>query len=246
MNYLTHRSIRKFQVKAIPESVLNAVLQAGVRASNTGNMQTYCAIVTASHEEILKLKPLHFNQPLLDTAPVHIMVCADLNRFSSWCTQRKASPGYGNLMGLLSSAIDASLFAQNVAVAAEDNGLGICFLGTPLYNVEGFASALSLPDLVVPLTAIALGYPDENPPLVERLPLDAVVHRERYTPAAPERIDQWYSAFEQNPTNRAFVEENGKETLAQVFTDVRYPASLYEEMSARLITYLESKGFSIR
>ena len=112
--------------------------------------------------------------------------------------------------------------------------------------MEGFASALSLPDLVVPLTAIALGYPDENPPLVERLPLDAVVHRERYTPAAPERIDRWYSAFEQNPTNRAFVEENGKETLAQVFTDVRYPASLYEEMSARLITYLESKGFSIR
>lgn len=245
MNYLTHRSIRKFKTEAIPQEVLDAIMQAGVRASNTGNMQTYCAVVTTDPAQLAKLKPLHFNQPLLDSAPVHIMVCADLHRFTAWCTQRHATPGYGNLMGLLSATIDASLFAQNIAVAAEEKGLGLCFLGTPLYNSDGFAAVLSLPDLVVPLTAIALGYPDEMPPLTERLPLDAVVYREHYTPSTPAMIDAWYKAIEGNPTNQAFVEENAKETLAQVFTDVRYTATMYEEMSQNLVKYLKSKGFTL-
>lgn len=209
-------------------------------------MQTYCAIVTTDPAQMARLKPLHFNQPLLDTAPVHIMVCADLHRFTSWCTQRDATPGYGNLMGLLSATIDASLFAENIAVEAENNGLGLCFLGTPLYNINEFASILSLPDLVVPLTAVVLGYPAEEPPLTERLPLEAVVYKERYTPCTPDAIGRWYKEIEQNPTNQNFVKENGKANLAQVYTDVRYSASLYEEMSQKLLDYLESKGFSIR
>ena len=130
-------------------------------------------------------------------------------------------------------------------MAAEEKGLGLCFLGTPLYNIDDFASVLSLPDLVVPLTAIALGYPDEMPPLTERLPLDAVVYREHYTPSSPTQIDAWYKAIEGNPTNQAFVGENAKETLAQVFTDVRYTATMYEEMSQNLVKYLKSKGFTL-
>lgn len=246
MGYLTHKSIRKFSKKPVPQRVRDSILQAGIRASNTGNMQTYCAIVTTEPSQLKRLKPLHFNQPLLDSAPMHIMVCADLHRFSTWCSQRNATPGYGNLMGLLSATIDASLFAQNIAVAAENCGLGICFLGTPLYNIKGFADILSLPDLVVPLTAIALGYPDENPDLTERLPQEAVVYEERYTPSTPERINEWYKNMENNPTNQNYVKENGKENLAQVFTDVRYSANLYEETSKQIIDYLESKGFSIR
>lgn len=246
MDYLTHRSIRKFSARSISAALLDSIITAGIRASNTGNMQTYCAIVTTDPAQLAKLKPLHFNQSLLDTAPVHIMVCADLHRFTAWCTQRDAKPGYGNLMGLLSATIDASLFAQNIAVAAESNGLGLCFLGTPLYNVEEFATVLSLPELVVPLTAIALGYPDEEPPLTERLPLEAVAYKERYTPCTPDTINRWYEEIETSPTNRQFVAENGKENLAQVFTDVRYSARLYEAMSQKLINYLESKGFKIK
>lgn len=246
MNYLTHRSIRKFEKRAVPEMLLERILTAGIRASNTGNMQTYCAIVTTDESRLAKLKPLHFNQPLLDSAPVHIMVCADLHRFTAWCTQRDATPGYGNLMGLLSATIDASLFAQNVAVEAENNGLGLCFLGTPLYNIDGFAEVLSLPDLVVPLVAIAMGYPAEEPPLTERLPLEAVVSKESYTPCTPDAINRWYKSMEENPTNQRFVAENGKANLAQVFTDVRYSANLYATMSQKLIDYLEGKGFSIR
>lgn len=246
MDYLTHRSIRKFSAQMVPDALLERILTAGIRASNTGNMQTYCAIVTTDPAQLAKLKPLHFNQSLLDTASVHIMICADLHRFTAWCTHRDATPGYGNLMGLLSATIDASLFAQNIAVAAEDNGLGLCFLGTPLYNIEEFARVLSLPELVVPLSAIALGYPDEEPPLTERLPLEAVAYKERYTPCTSDTIDRWYKEIETNPTNRQFAAENGKENLAQVFTDVRYSASLYEAMSQKLIDYLESRGFKIR
>ncbi len=81
---------------------------------------------------------------------------------------------------LFTAAIDALLVAQNVCVAAEDAGLGICYLGTTTYMAGKIIEILDLPQGVVPVTTVTLGYPDEWPDLTDRLPLEAVVHREKY------------------------------------------------------------------
>ena len=61
----SHRTIRKYQLRAIPDDLLNDILDCGIRSSNTGNMQLYSIIVTTSNEKKAELSPLHFNQPMV-------------------------------------------------------------------------------------------------------------------------------------------------------------------------------------
>ena len=177
---LSHRSIRKYKSDAIEESVLARILEAGTRASTTGNMQVYSMIVTKDATLREKLWEAHFKQDMVKQAPVVVTFCADFNRFNKWCLQRKAIPGYDNFLSFTTAAIDAILVAQNVAIAAEDHKLGICYLGTTTYMADKIIDILSLPKAVVPITTLVIGYPDESPDLTDRLPLDAVVHNETY------------------------------------------------------------------
>jgi len=174
-----HVSIRKFQNKEVSSDLLNSILYSGTRASTTGNMQLYSVVVSRG-KQIEELAPLHFNQPVAKQAPVLLTFVADLNRFSQWCTINKAEPGYNNFLSFFNAAIDALLVAQNVCIAAENNGLGICYLGTTTYNAKGFIEELKLPKLTFPVTAIALGYPDETPEMTDRIPLNGVVHYGKY------------------------------------------------------------------
>ena len=109
---------------------------------------------------------------------------------------RDAEPGYDNFLSFVTAAIDAILVAQNVALAAEDSGLGICYLGTTTYMAKQIIEVLELPKGVVPVTTLTIGYPDENPGLTDRLPLEAVIHEEKYKDYTSEDIDLFYQEKE--------------------------------------------------
>ncbi|WP_016775565.1 NADPH-dependent oxidoreductase [Anaerophaga thermohalophila] len=240
---LNHRTIRKYKDKPVDDGLLNEILTAGTRASTTGNMQVYSIVVTRDQEMKEKLAPTHFNQPVFTNAPVSLTFCADFNRFNKWCRQRNAEPGYDNFQSFVAAAIDALLVAQNVCVAAESKGLGICYLGTVTYNADKIIDILNLPKGVVPVATVTLGWPDENPPQTERLPLEAVVHQETYKDYSPEDIDRLYKEKEELEANKQFVAENNKETLAQVFTDVRYTKENNEHFSKVYLDVLKQQGF---
>ena len=238
------RTIRKYTEQDIPEELLNELLEVAVRASNTGNMQLYSVVVTRDQSNKEKLAPAHFNQPMITTAPVVLTFCADANRFVKWAEQRKAEAGFDNLQTFIASTIDAMLFAQAFCDAAEENGLGICYLGTTAYNADKIIEALSLPRLVVPIVTVTVGYPAMPlPEQVERLPLAAVIHQEAYVDYTPDMIDGLYGEKEALEVNKQFVKENNKETLAQVFTDVRYTKKNNEYFSEVLLKVLKDQGF---
>ncbi len=244
MNSLKERkTIRKYQSKDISAEMLNDLLEAAFRASTVGNMQVYSVVVTRDAERKKRLAPAHFNQPMVESAPVVLTFCIDLRRFSQWCRQRKAEPGYGNLEWFVTGAIDTSLVAQTFCVAAEEQGLGICYLGTTTYNPDKIVEILELPELVFPLITLTVGWPDENPLQVDRLPLEAIVHDEVYHDYTPEDIDRHYAYKESLPENHQFIAENGKETLAQVFTDVRYTKKDAEAMSEVFWQTMKKQGF---
>ncbi len=238
-----HRTIRKYTNESVSDVLLNEILNAGVRASTTGNMQVYSIVVTRDQFKKEQLAPCHFNQPMIRKAPVTLTFCADFNRFNLWCKQNNAEPGYNNFLSFVTAAVDALLVAQNVCVAAEASGLGICYLGTTTYLADKIIEVLDLPKGVVPVTTVTLGYPDENPVQVDRLPLEAVIHQETYKDYTPEKISAFYSNKESLPENKAFVEENNKESLAQVFTDVRYKKDDNEHFSKVLLEVLSKQGF---
>ncbi|MCF0159482.1 MAG: NADPH-dependent oxidoreductase, partial [Bacteroidaceae bacterium] len=118
-----------------------------------------------------------------------------------------------------------------------------CFLGTTVYMPEAIIDALQLPELVFPVATITVGYPDECPQQSDRLPLRAIVHQEKYEDYSAERIDECYACKESLPENRHFVEINRKETLAQVFTDLRYTRKDNEAMSEGLLRALKKQKF---
>ena len=240
---LQHRTIRKYNDQPVDDHLLKLILEAGCRASTTGNMQVYSIVVTRDNAMKEKLAPLHFNQPMIKTAPVVLTFCADFNRFNQWCEARQANPGYDNFLSFTTAAIDALLVAQNVAVAAESQGLGICYLGTTTYMAHQLIELLQLPKGVVPVTTITMGWPDGMPDQIDRLPLEAVVHYETYTDFTPERLDAIYREKEARADNRKFVAENGKESLAQVFTDVRYKKADNVAFSKMFLEVLAKQGF---
>ena len=240
---IQHKTIRKYTDKSIDDALLNQILEAGTRASTTGNMQVYSVIVTRDEEKKKALAPFHFNQPMIANAPVTLTVCADFNRFNKWCRQRNAEPGYDNFLSFMTAAIDALLVSQNICIAAEAKGLGICYLGTTTYMADKIIDLMNLPKGVVPVTTITLGYPDETPEQVDRLPLDAVVHYETYKDYTAEDIDRIYNEKENLEVNKEFVIENNKESLAQVFTDVRYKKADNEHFSQVLMNVLKNQGF---
>jgi len=240
---LQHRSIRRYRPDPVPPDVLSQILEAGTRASTTGNMQVYSMIVTTDPGLRQKLWEAHFKQNMVLEAPVHITFCADFNRFSKWCLYRDAEPGYDNFLSFFTAAIDALLVSENVALAAEAHGLGICYLGTVTYMAKKFSEILQLPGLVVPVAAMVMGTPAEDPPLTDRLPLEAVVHNEVYHDYSPADIDNLYREKENLPASRKFVEENKKKTLAQVFTDVRYTAKDNRFFSREFLKLIQDKGF---
>lgn len=240
---LNHKSIRKYKSTPISDKDLNEILEAGVRASNTGNMQVYSIVVTRDEEMKKKLAPTHFNQPMATQAPVLLTFCADINRFNKWCTQRNAKPGYDNFLWFTNAVIDAMLAAQNCCIAAEEKGMGICYLGTTTYNADKIIDILELPKGVIPITTVVVGYPDENPGLTDRLPLEGVVHYETYKDYSNEDIDRIYAEKEALESTKALLEENQKETLAQIFTDNRYKKADNLHFSKSLLKVLEDQGF---
>lgn len=242
-NMKNRRTIRKYTAQDLSDTLLNELLDIAARASNTGNMQLYSVVVTRDKANKEKLAPAHFNQPMITTAPVVLTFCADANRFVKWAEQRNAVAGFDNFQTFIASTIDAMLFAQSFCTAAEEKGLGICYLGTTTYNADKIIEALSLPRLVVPVVTVTVGYPDGMPDQVERLPHEAVIHQETYTDYTPASIDTLYRDKEELEANKQFVKENNKETLAQVFTDVRYTKANNEYFSDVLLKVLEDQGF---
>ena len=239
----TRRTIRKYADRDVSEELLNRLLTESARTQTMGNLQLYSVIVTRSAEMKAKLAPAHFNQPMVKEAPVVLTICADFNRTSQWARCRKAEPGYDNFLSFINAATDALLYTQTFCNLADEEGLGYCYLGTTIYQPQPIIDALQLPQLVMPIATLTLGWPAEEPPLSDRLPTASFVHAETYRDYTPADIDTYYIYREQLPENRHFVEINQKETLAQIFTDIRYTRKDNEAMSAGLMEALKRQGF---
>ncbi len=237
------RTIRKYSDREVSDELLCRLLQEAERTPTMGNLQLYSVVVTRDAAMKKALSPSHFNQPMIESAPVVLTICADFRRTTLWAENRKAVPGYDNFLSFINAATDALLYTQTFCNLAEEEGLGTCFLGTTVYMPQSIIDTLRLPSLVFPVATITLGWPDEQPALSDRLPLGAMIHQETYQDYTPERIDEFYAEKEELEENKHFVEINHKETLAQVFTDIRYTKKDNEMMSQGMLEALKRQGF---
>ncbi len=241
--FASRRTIRRYTDRPVSDSLLTELVERAAHAPTTGNMQLCSVVVTRRPETIAALAPAHFNQPASTGCKAMLTFCADLNRFEKWCKARDAKPGFENIQSFMAAVFDAVIFAQQFVTVAEQAGLGTCYLGTTTYNAAKVAEILDLPERVVPVLTVATGWPADEGEDSGRLPVEAIMHFERYKDYSVEDIDRLYAAKEARDDSRRFVKENGKKTLAQVFTDVRYPQSTSDAFSVTFIDFLRKNRF---
>lgn len=246
-----HRSIRKYKPDPVPDELLNKILEAGIHASSSGNMQVYSIVVTGDMSLRDQLYQAHFEQKMVLEAPLLLTFCADFHRMRQWLRISHAADNFDNFISFMIAAIDAILVSQNVALAAEAEGLGICYLGSTFANCDQVGQILELPSNVVPVVGFTLGYPNEDPAPRDRLPLDGLVHHDTYQDYSDDRIREIYQERESKgwerymsyPRLRKLIIDSGVENLAQVYTEVKYSRRSHQEFSRKVLSYLEAQDF---
>jgi hypothetical protein len=181
-----------------------------------------------------------------------ITFCADWFRTRRWLRRRGARDNFNNFLSYNVAALDAMIVAQNVCLGFESKGLGICFMGTTLQSMKPIADFLELPDTCLPVTAMVVGYPDEDPAKRDRLPIKTFLHNEKYQQPNDQQLDDTYAQREIRgwerymsiPSIRAVIEAKGIRSLAHYYTsEVKYDPDVFKKDSADMVSALEEKHF---
>jgi nitroreductase len=175
-----HRSIRKYKPEPVPDSLLDNIFNAARQAPTSSNLQAYSIIVVKDPEKKKALAHLTGDQPWVEQCPVFLAMCPDLHRLERVCRLRGYEISDRFIELFIVAVVDTALVAQNILVAAEANGLGVCFIGGVRNNPEPISQLLKLPERVFPLFGICLGYPDHDALIKPRMLPELVIHREEY------------------------------------------------------------------
>jgi hypothetical protein len=184
-------------------------------------------------------------------APVILTFCSDLFRMREWIRVNDSKQSFDDLLGFLVGALDATIAAQTICLAAESVGLGICYMGTTWYSADSLIEILDLPKWVFPVTTVVLGYPAEDPAVRDRLPLDLLVHQETYNHLTDQEIRETHAEREKNAWARynamegmsELLKENGITKVTDFYTSkFKYNKEHHVEVSNMLIETLQKQG----
>lgn len=183
-----HRSVRKFEPVPLAEETVRACVAAAQQAASSSNVQPYSLLQVHDAKTREVLAECTGGQPQVAEAGAFFAVCAEQRRHRL-LGEDQGRPYVPNLETFLVGAIDAALFAQNLVIAFESEGLGTCYIGGLRNELERVRELLELPPDVFPLFGLCVGVPAEDPDLKPRLRLDAVLHHDRCPDEATVRAD---------------------------------------------------------
>jgi FMN reductase (NADPH) len=155
-------------------------------ASTSSNVQAYSLLQVTDPAVRAQLAELAGGQPYVEKAGAFFVVCGDCRRHALVC-EGAGEPYETNLETFLVATIDAALFAQNLAVAFEAMGYGMCYIGGLRNNLPVANKLLELPRHVFPYFGFCVGRPADQPDTKPRLPVEAVWFKDSY-PADEEML----------------------------------------------------------
>jgi FMN reductase (NADPH) len=227
-----HTSVRDYTPEPVADDVWDELLSAGQQASTDATGQLYCAVEVRDVALRDRVGRWAGDQAHVHAAPRFLVVCLDVRRLRLLLEHRGERYGMRSHVALLFGITDAALFAQNVTVAAEALGLGVCYIGGVQNHVREIADELGLPQDVLPLWGLTVGRPAHKGHPKPRLPRAAVVHVDRYRDPTPALLDECYDVMKAatrsgdwlNPIRKYFAEGG---VMAQ------REASLHETLASR-------------
>lgn len=233
----SHRSIRKFTSQTVEQAQINQYIQAGQAAATSSFIQA-CTVIQVNHPDTrASLAEWAGNQTYVKDAPRFLVFCADMNRHRISCEMHDSEMLSGFTEQFITATVDCALFAQNVAIAAESEGLGVVYIGGLRNKINHVTDALSLPQLVYPVFGMCLGYPDQDPEVKPRLPLEVVLKQDRYDDSTDAELIATY-----DQTVRTYYQQRtgGQKEMSwseQISTMLR------KEARPHMLSFLQSRGY---
>lgn len=271
---MKRRSVRAFKNQEIPESVIEKLLDVANNAPSGGNIQPLSIIVVRFPDRRNKLAELAGSQPWVKNAPLSMIFCLDFYRIKKWAEMCQTDfKGEQALNHFLIAYADLMTAAQNVVILAEGLGLGSVYIGSIQHEIDEARKFFDIPEQVLPLMALCLGYPKSIPRTIPKLKKETIIHHEKYRALGEEEIrrafDEKYGKIDEDMEKyleRAFIEsleadkqeaprflERVKKEMkrldiqnnAQFLFKVRYPTRVMVRMNQRIKESIKNAGFEI-
>ncbi|HIE24559.1 MAG TPA: NADPH-dependent oxidoreductase [Anaerolineales bacterium] len=243
-----HASVRRYKPDPVLDSVVERIVRAGQRASTSSNMQTYSVIATTNAEKRIALSKIAGGQKHVAQAPLFLTWCADRFRLELACQFRGYTQNINTMENFLVAVIDASLAAQNAALAAESLGLGICYIGAIRSAPAAVIDLLELPKGVFPITGMTIGYPVAEKRPRPRLPQETILHWEKYNQNQTEAL----LAYDQAMIKTGIYKDRqvpvpNKKSKTENYGWMEHTARrVSQEIRSELRAVIESQGFGLK
>jgi len=176
----SHRSIRKFTDQEVDRTIIEELVRCGQAAATSSNVQAVTVVHVTDQSKRDAIAELAGGQKYVSTAGAFLVYCADMNRPKYACEKLDGEFAAGMTEQFIIATVDVALAAQNSVIAAESMGLGICYIGGIRNDPVKVSELLSLPQHVYPVFGLCLGYPDQNPEVKPRLPVEGVLMTDQY------------------------------------------------------------------
>jgi nitroreductase len=269
---MKRRSVRNFKDREIPEHIIEELVDTANNAPSGGNIQPLSIILVQETERREELAKIVGHQPWVKNAPLSMIFCLDFYRVKKWAALLDTDfRGEQALSHFLIAYADLMCAAQNVVILAESYGLGSVYIGTIQSNMDQGREYFAIPEYVLPMMVLSIGYPKSIPRTIPKLKREVITHRERYETPGDDDIRQAfedkYGAFDENVEKyleKAYIEvveadkQQGEQWMelvkeemqkleirnnAQFLFKLRYPAQAMVGLNEKIAGALKNAGF---
>lgn len=226
-------SVRKFNDKPIANEIMDLIVNSAMRAPTAGNMMMYSIIKVKDKEILEALSKSCDNQPFIKDSDTALIFVVDLSKwhryfllngvkeFAESTNRLYDGPTIADFMLGVNDAMAA---AQNAVIAAESFGIGNCYIGDIMENVEYHRELLNLPKYVFPAAMLVFGYTDQYPKARERFDKKYVVFDNVYQELDDQDIGEMFS-IKEKASHPSF------ENFAQAFYNRKIGTEFFTEMN---------------
>ncbi|WP_145049010.1 oxygen-insensitive NADPH nitroreductase [Paenibacillus xylanexedens] len=238
---LNHVSVRSFTNQALTEDQIKQLVTAAQAASSASFQQAYTIIGVTDPELKMKIADLAGGQKFIAEGGHFFVFCADVHRHQRIAEELNMdiSDTIEGIDAVLVGAIDATLAAQNLVLAAESMGLGVCYIGGVRDGIVGISELLHIPDYVAPVFGVVVGYPNERNDTKPRLPFEAIYHENHYNKDTDDVIKQYDEVTKNYYSSRAGTKQNKVWSESAVRSLARHPRTFMKD-------FLTGKGWAKR
>ncbi|WP_088009175.1 oxygen-insensitive NADPH nitroreductase [Indiicoccus explosivorum] len=233
----SHASVRDYTEEQLTRKEVEELVEAAQHAASSHFVQAYSVVWVTDREKREQLAELSNNRKQMLGAGAVFLICVDYNRLHHAGAMHGTEIVFDQAENLIVGTTDAGLFAQNLALAAESKGYGICYIGGVRNEIEAISELAGLPHGVFPVYGLTVGVPEKRNEVKPRLPVEAVLHENAYD-------EQKYKMIlpEYDETVQAYYGSRGSNQKSATWTG-QMAEFLSKPKRPHLREFLEKKGF---